>query len=150
MQVRFYQLSAAPLAKVLPKLLEKIYEQRQRILLLCANEEEVKNFNDGLWTYNPGSFLPHGTSKEGSPERQPIWLSSKVEPLNGATICVSTEPKPLEELKRFETIVYLFEASRNAGFIKLWTDCQTKKIDSCFWGQGSQGEWVKKVAAEIG
>lgn len=149
MQVRFYQLSAAPLGKVLPKLLEKIYEQRQRILLLCANEEEVKAFNEGLWTYHPTSFLPHASAKEGDPDKQPIWLSSKVEPLNGATVCVSTDPKKLEELKRFETVVYLFEASRNAAFIALWKECQAKGIESFFWGQGVKGEWVQKVAAEI-
>jgi DNA polymerase-3 subunit chi len=150
MQVRFYQLTSASLEKVLPKLLEKIYEQRQRILLLCANEEEVKAFNEGLWTYHPTSFLPHGTSKEGEAANQPIWLSSKVETLNGATVCVTVEPKKLEELKRFETIVYLFEAARNAAFIALWKECQNKKIEAIFWQQSAKGEWVQKAAAEIG
>ena len=150
MQVRFYQLTCAPMAKVLPKLLEKIYEQRQRILVVCSNEETVQAFNEGLWTYHPTSFLPHGTSKEGNPENQPIWLSSKVDPLNGATVCVSIEPKKLEEVRRFETVVYLFESSRNAAFIALWKECQNKKIDSVFWDQGVAGAWVQKVPAEVG
>lgn len=149
MQVRFYQLTSAPLGKVLPKLVEKIYEQRQRILVLCSNEETVQAFNEGLWTYRPNSFLPHGTSKEGNAENQPIWLSSKAEPLNGATVCVSIEPKKLEELSRFETVVYLFESSRNAAFISLWKECQNKKIDSVFWDQGVEGAWVQKVAIEV-
>lgn len=149
MKVRFYQLTSAPLGKVLPKLLEKIYEQRQRILVLCPNEETVQAFNEGLWTYHPTSFLPHGTAKEGDPASQPIWLSSKIEPLNGATVCVSIEPKKLEDLSRFETVVYLFESTRNAAFVALWKECQQKKIDNVFWGQGAEGAWVEKVAEEI-
>ena len=149
MQVRFYQLTSAPLGKVLPKLLEKIYEQRQRILVLCANEDEVKAFNDGLWTYSPSSFLPHGTSKEGQAENQPIWLSSKIEKPNGATVCVSIEPTKLEDLGGFETVVYLFEAAKNAPFIALWKMCQNKQVESIFWGQGAKGEWVQKVVTEV-
>ena len=147
-QVRFYQLTSTAIGKALPKLLEKIHEQGQRILVLCKSEEEVKSLNASLWTYHPTSFLPHGTEKEGVPEEQPIWLSTKIDMLNEPTACVTTFPKDLKELSSFQTVIYFFEEAQKEGFVSLWKEIQKTKKDTILWVQDPKGAWVKKNLKE--
>ncbi|MDC0349134.1 DNA polymerase III subunit chi [Alphaproteobacteria bacterium] len=144
MQVRFYQLASVPIGKALPKLLEKIHEQGQRILVLCKSEEEVKTLNVSLWTYHPTSFLPHGTEKEGVPEEQPIWLSTKIETVNEPTACVTTLPKSLKEISSFKMVIYFFEEAEKKDFIPLWKEAQKIKNDVILWVQDPKGLWVKE------
>ena len=72
--IQFYHLTATPLERALPKLLEKAYGGGFTTLLVADSEEYVEHLNQLLWTYDPGSFLPHGSVKDGNVEQQPILL----------------------------------------------------------------------------
>ena len=72
--VQFYHLTTTLLERALPKLLEKAYAGGFKVLLVANSEDRVEQLNQALWTYNPGSFLPHGSIKEGNAEKQPILL----------------------------------------------------------------------------
>ena len=75
-RVDFYHLQKSNIENTLPKLLEKAYSTGKKILVKVGNENRVEFLNTHLWTYEEQSFLPHGTQKDGSPEVQPIWLTS--------------------------------------------------------------------------
>ena len=65
-EIAFYQLRRTPLEKALPKLLEKVLESGRRAVVLAASEERAEALNAALWTYEQGSFLPHGTARDGN------------------------------------------------------------------------------------
>src|SRR5437870_3857428 len=73
-KVQFYHLTATPLERALPKLLEKALAGGFRVLLVAESEERIEQLNQLLWTYDPGSFLAHGSRKDGHAEEQPILL----------------------------------------------------------------------------
>jgi len=60
-EVGFYHLTRAPLERALPRLLEKAREAGYRALVVAASEERVAALDALLWTYDPASFLAHGT-----------------------------------------------------------------------------------------
>lgn len=72
--ISFYHLTATPLERALPKLLERIVGGGSRALLVAGSEEELERLNHLLWTHEQESFLPHGSEKDGEPENQPILL----------------------------------------------------------------------------
>jgi len=77
-EISFYQLMTHPLEKVLPKLLEKVYESGLRALVVASSNEQAQSLNASLWTYSPGAFLPHGmkgSNLKDDPQDHPIWVT---------------------------------------------------------------------------
>ena len=66
-EIAFYHLEKSPLEQVLPKLLEKTLGAGKRALVLAGSEQRVEALAGLLWTYEQGSWLPHGTEQDGSP-----------------------------------------------------------------------------------
>ncbi len=84
-KVSFYLIE--DLEVFLPKLLEKIYSQKKRTLVVCKNEEQMNVLDAMLWTRV--SFLPHGTCLTfDEATQQPIWIGQKWENLNQAEYAV--------------------------------------------------------------
>ena len=104
----FYHLTRASLEEALPKLLERVIAANLRAVVLCGSEERVEALNAHLWTYDPASFLPHGTVKEGMAARQPIWLTAIDENPNGATVALLTEGVSLGNPSAYVRILDIF------------------------------------------
>ena len=85
MEYRFYHLQRSTVESALPALLERVAGQGRRAVVV-ASESHVAALDVHLWTYNPASFLAHGSEKDGNPADQPVWLTSKVENPNGADV----------------------------------------------------------------
>ncbi|MFL2541307.1 MAG: DNA polymerase III subunit chi [Candidatus Latescibacterota bacterium] len=78
-EIRFYHLQRSALELALPKLLEKTLERGWRAVVMAGSEERVEALNTVLWNYVAEGFLPHGSKKDGHPERQPVWLTDQDE-----------------------------------------------------------------------
>ncbi len=90
-EIGFYHLQATPLERALPKLLERGLAAGFRIVVLAGSGERVDHLDATLWTYDDASFLPHGSRRDGKPERQPVWLTDSDENPNGADMLVLTD-----------------------------------------------------------
>lgn len=93
--IQFYHLNT-PLERVLPKLLEKSYQGGFKTRVKMASEEKAEWMNGMLWTYNPDSFLPHGTSNDGDGANQPIYLTAANDNPNEANLMVVTDGSTAE------------------------------------------------------
>jgi DNA polymerase III subunit chi len=139
MRVDFYQLSAAPLERVLPAVCEKVLAGGER-LLVVAREPLLARLDAQLWAYAPDSFLPHGRE---NPERQPILLSCSAEPLNGATILAIADGEWRNEALGFARVFYFFDASSLDTARGAWR--QVKSVHAAephYWKQ-VDGKWIE-------
>ncbi|HEY9569116.1 MAG TPA: DNA polymerase III subunit chi, partial [Thalassobaculum sp.] len=84
-EIGFYHLTATPLERALPKLLERTLQAGRRAVVLAGSEERVQALNGLLWTYEERAWLPHGAVRDGNAADQPIWLTAADENPNGAT-----------------------------------------------------------------
>jgi DNA polymerase-3 subunit chi len=145
-EVGFYHLTRQPLNDVLPRLLEKAHAAGHRILVHCADEAQLKALDQHLWTYEDGSFLPHGAD---APAEQPILLAtSAAERGNGADLLAAVDALDLDQVAGFRRVLYLFEESDTARLgaaRKAWTALKDREdVTRTYWQQDDRGRWAKK------
>jgi DNA polymerase III subunit chi len=148
--VQFYHLTATPLERALPKLLEKALAGGFKTLLVAESEERAEQLNQLLWTYDPGSFLPHGSIKDGHAEKQPVLISANQEPLNKANVLVITDGSTAQHPEAFERILDIFDGRDSAAVEKArarWQDYKNGGHAVTYLRQNDSGGWEQKAAA---
>lgn len=96
-EIRFYHAQHSSLDQVLPGILGKALSGGHRVVVRLPDAGVVEQMNEHLWVYNPDSFLPHGSMKDGHAVRQLVWLTDKDENPNGADVLV-TVPRVANDL----------------------------------------------------
>lgn len=89
--VWFRNLDGAPLDRALGRLLDDMLEQGRRVVVFLDTDERLRAVDAGLWTFDPNSFVPHGSPGDGFAERQPVWLTVGDDVPNGADVAVVVE-----------------------------------------------------------
>lgn len=144
--VQFYHLTATPLERALPKLVEKAYSAGFRTLLVAENDARVEQLNQLLWTYDPGSFLPHGSVKEGEAAKQPILLSTSIETPNDAKLLLVTDGRTPSAPEKFERILDMFDGNNAESVEKArarWKQYKDSGHEISYMRQTSAGGWEK-------
>jgi DNA polymerase III subunit chi len=150
-EIGFYHQTLGTLERSLPKLLEKILGAGQRAVVLAASAERVDALNSLLWTYDPGSFLPHGTVREGEAEMQPIWLTDRLANPNGARVLVLTDSAEAESFAGFDRVAFLFDGNDPAELEQARTRWKRWGGDGhklSYLQQTGAGRWEVKASAE--
>ena len=84
MRVDFYQLSRDPAEAVLPLIARNSLKAGERLLVVSDDGDQLGRISEALWSRIPDSFLAHGLSGGAHDARQPILLSPRPAPDNGA------------------------------------------------------------------
>ena len=146
-EIGFYHLTMSPLERALPRLLEKVYASGARAVVIAGSEERVAALDTALWTYDVGSFLPHGTRRDGDAPEQPIWVTAEDENPNGATILVLTDGARSASIASFERCLEMFDGNDPAAVEaarERWRSYQAAGHGLTYWQQTSRGGWEKK------
>jgi DNA polymerase-3 subunit chi len=145
-EIGFYHLHATPLERALPKLLERGLAAGFRILVLAGSAERVEHLAAALWTYDDASFLPHGSRRDGSAERQPIWLTETDENPNAADMLVLTDGAAFARLGEYRRCLDLFDGRDEAALAaarERWRLAKAAGHALTYWQQTETG-WRKK------
>jgi DNA polymerase-3 subunit chi len=147
-EVAFYQLKTTPLERALPKLLEKALDSGYRVLVLGNVAERIEALDAALWTYDPASFLPHGTAKDGNAARQPIYLTTVEENPNGAQVLMLIDGAEPGFLGDFARCLDLFDGrdeSALAAARRRYQALKAKGHALSYWEQIEGGRWTRRV-----
>jgi len=132
----------------LPTLLEKSLERGWHAVVQAGTPERTDALDAILWTYRDDSFLPHGTSADGNPELQPVFLTSTEENPNAAQIRFFVDGAVSTDIASYERAVYMFDGHDQeavAGARGMWKALQDEGHDVTYWQQSEQGKWEKKA-----
>lgn len=148
-EIAFYHLQKWPLEKALPKLLERAMQTEKRALVLTGSEARTESLAGALWSYDPDSWLAHGSKKDGRAEDQPIWISEDEANANGAAFLFLTDGAEAQDLDAFERCFELFdghdiravEAARER-----WKTYRDAGHTLTYWQQTDGGGWEKKAS----
>ncbi len=146
MEFSFYHLQRTSLEQALPKLLELTLERGMRAIVLADTAERVERLNEVLWTYDHGSFLPHGSAEDGQGERQPIYLTTQEENPNGGQLLFLTGGGTPEFAQSFERVVDLFDGNDDAAVEAArvrWKQAKAAGHEVTYWKQSDAGRWEK-------
>jgi len=145
-EVSFYQLTTSALEKTLPALLEKVYQKGLRALVILDSPERVDTLDYTLWTYSPGSFLPHAA--KGDPQDHPIWLATENINRNQADVAVITTGENVDNLGSFDRCIDIFDGNQEGATEQALTRLeayQHQGYKAQFWEQTREGRWQEKV-----
>ncbi len=145
-EVAFYHLTRSPLERALPRLLEKVEESGARAVVKLGSAERVATLDAVLWTYDPASFLPHGTARDGDPAEQPIWITAADENPNGATILVLADGAQSPDVAAFDRCLEMFDGNDPAAVADArarWRAHTAAGRRLAYWRQTERGAWEK-------
>lgn len=108
LDIGFYHCTRAPAADVAVRLSARVLESGKRLLVI-GERSRLEALDKALWTLLPDSFLPHALAGGDADSEQPILLSEKAVPANGATLLLSLEAGVPGEMDSFERVLNLFE-----------------------------------------
>ena len=148
-RVDFYHLQSKKLEDVLPQLLIKAYELGKNAVVRVGNDERVEFLNSLLWTFEDQSFLPHGSKKDGSADKQPIWLTSENDNPNHAVFLflVDGAVAEVEEVMAYERVFNIFDGNSAEALEKaraFWKELKNHEINVFYWQQNANGSWEQK------
>jgi DNA polymerase-3 subunit chi len=146
-EVGFYHLQTTPLERALPKLLERSLGGGFRVLVVAGSAERVAHLDALLWIYDEASFLPHGSRRDGQPERQPILLSETEDNANGADLLVLTDGAASTRLAAYRRCLDIFDGGDEAAVAaarERWQAAKAAGHALTYWQQTETG-WTKKA-----
>jgi DNA polymerase-3 subunit chi len=147
-QIGFYHLTRLPLEQALPKLLDKALSAGFRAVVLAGSAERVEALNDRLWTFEPESWLPHGSAKDGEAAMQPIWLTHVDENPNQATILVMCDGAASEKVGEYQRGLDLFDGNDPEAVEKArerWKRWKAEGHELVYYQQTERGGWEEKA-----
>lgn len=146
-ELRFYHLQTRTLEQALPELLMKAYGTGRRIVVRLADKGRVDAMNEWLWTWQPDSFLPHGSQKDSQPDRQPVWLTHETDNPNGADMLVLTAGCPANGIADYVLCCDMFDGRDDTALKaarERWKAAQDSGHALTYWQQTEKG-WEKKA-----
>jgi DNA polymerase-3 subunit chi len=147
-EIRFYHLTRRTLEEALPALLTKAYERGMRAVVITPSAERVEMLNAHLWSFSPESFLPHGSESDGHAAAQPIWLTTKEENPNGASLLVLADGAETRSVSAFALVCDLFDGNDEAALGAArarWKRYKAEGHELTYWQQNEGGGWEKKA-----
>lgn len=125
-RVDFYLIEEAGDAarlRIACKFAEKAYLAKQKVVVFSDDGALLPRFDEMLWTFGDGSFVPHDTVVQGKPCEAPVALTSGPLPddaLNEAESCVlinlsGSVPPFFEKFARVAEFLDARPEIRNSG-----------------------------------
>jgi DNA polymerase III subunit chi len=122
LRVDFYIIeepSSTARLKLACKLAEKAYLASQRVLVWHTDPAELADFDEMLWTFNDGSFVPHeALPANGIPGDTPVLLSAGVALSANVDIIINLAPELppcVAQTRRVAEIIDGDDTRRRAG-----------------------------------
>jgi len=145
--IRFYHLTRKTLEQILPELLEKTLERGLRAVVRAGSPERVEALTQHLWTYKQGSFLPHGSAKDGFEADQPVWLTEGEENPNGATVLFLVDGAVSPHVGDYDIACEVFNGHDESAVTAArarWKEYKEAGHTLSYWQQAEKG-WTKEV-----
>lgn len=142
----FYEICNGRQDQILVDLLEKSLRRGWRVLVRAGSEERVLSLNATLWTYRDDSFLPHGCSRDGNAQEQPIYLdeanSNDESNPNGAKVLILADGGEAADWRSYQRCVSLLDGhdSRQIKEARAWIErIEAEGETFVWWRQGESG-----------
>ncbi len=144
--IQIYHLTTTRLEQALPKLLEKSLQAGFKARVKLATPEKAELMNAMLWTYNPDSFLPHGTKGDGYAELQPIYLTEADDNPSHADLFVITDGSMVSPDASLKRVLDVFDGGNDAEVTaarERWKQYQAQGHSVTYIRQNDAGGWEK-------
>ena len=146
-EVSFYRTGPRQAGVAAREILLVRLTKGRRTVVRLPEEDSLRRFDNWLWTYGEGSFLPHGTEADGYAERQPIYLTCKAGVPNEADLLLLLDgaEAPVEEIGALPAVAVVFDREQAGPARKLWNACSAADLNPVLWERDDAGRWQRHV-----
>lgn len=149
-RVGFYHLTRSPIEQALPRLLDRARAAGHKVVVMAGSAERVAHLDSLLWTFDPASWLPHGTAKDGEAALQPIYLTDQDENPNGADMLVLLDGVDSAHIDSFARCALIFDGNDGEAVEAArarWAALKAKGLALAYHQQTEKGGWEEKASA---
>lgn len=144
MRVDFYQLGAAQPDSVIAAIASRLVDEKQRLLVIAADDGLLARLDRQLWDQGAASFLPHALAGGPDDAAQPILLSHGTDAPNRARNILIADGEWREAALAYERAFYLFDAATLDGARRAWKSLAGREgLERNYWAL-EDGKWTKK------
>lgn len=146
--IRFYHLTRRTADQALPDLLNRAFAKGHKIVVRSRDAAEAERLTDHLWTYNPDTFLPHGSAKDKFPDRQPVYLTQTNDNPAGADVVMLMPGALTDEIDSYAMCCMILNGHDDAQIAQargLWKDWKAAGHAITYWQQSEEGKWEQKA-----
>jgi len=93
------------------KLAHKAFRLGHRIYILTADRDEAQRLDRLLWTFNDGSFIPHGLSSEKTDTDFPVLIGHEVPPPAYEDVLITIAAQVPDYFSRFQRVAEIVDSN---------------------------------------
>lgn len=138
-EIGFYHCTRSKPFDVVPVLAHKAIEAGHKVAV-HADDAALAVLDDLLWTFDAGSFLPHGRD---NPAMQPVLLTNAFEPANGGDLLIAAGGKLPGDPAVFARVLYVFDGNDEAAVTTARAHWRALAgldgVTPVYWTQGERG-----------
>lgn len=145
--IRFYHLMQKKLEQALPELVAKAVERGHRVNVMAGSRERLEVLDTALWTFDPGSFVPHSMLRDGFMADQPVFLNLEDDNPNGADVLMLTDGASSARVADYALCCEVFDGNDDdavAAARARWKAYKDEGHALTYYQQNDMGRWEQK------
>ena len=111
----FYNSAQRNVVADISWLIEKLFKEKNRILVCCKDLETVEVIDDFLWAYKEDGFIPHSIETKEQSSVYPIFITTDIheEYKHNVLLALSGVLIKEKDLQKFTKAYYFFDDQDN-------------------------------------
>ena len=145
-ELYFYNTSSRDFLGDITQLIERLYIQEHKVIVLCPDNDVSAIVDEYLWSYKDESFLPHIKVDKDPSEFDSIVISSYQLNLESykTLIVFKGSSVEIDYINYFKKVYYFFDNSKNDErevARTLWKEA-IKSGTKCKYWQVQENKWI--------
>ena len=145
-KVYFYNSSQRDIIADISWLTEKLYKERNRIVVYCKDQETVELINTFLWRCKEDVFIPHSVEKNEQSIIDPVLITTEVDQNHNYNVLLAINGVLINEKDwlNFATVYYFFDNKENKekeNARLMWKSFSALDITCKYWVY-KENKWV--------
>jgi len=142
LKVDFYHLTGAPVEAVLPRIAERILDERGRLLVVVEDDALAARIDARLWSWKPESFIPHARAGRGDEAAQPVLIATGTDAANAARNIALADGIWRDAALGFDRAFHFFGDDSIEEARAAWRGLGGREdIERRYWKQDEAGRW---------
>ena len=145
-KVYFYNSSHRNVVADISWLIEKLFKEKNRILVCCKDLETVEIIDDFLWAYKEDGFIPHSIETKDRSSIYPILITTNINEEHEHNVLLALSGVLIKEKdwRRFSKAYYFFDDQENKekeNAREMWKSFSALNIVCKYW-VNKANKWV--------
>ena len=142
----FYNSSHRNVVADISWLIEKLFKEKNRILVCCKDQETVEVIDAFLWTYKEDEFIPHSIATKEKNSIYPILIATDIHEDYDHNVLLALSGVLIKEKdwRKFAKAYYFFDDQENKekeNAREMWKRFSALNIDCKYW-VNKTNKWV--------